>query len=111
MAKAKTYKREFATGAVWLPFLLLVAVTAFQGDSTVQLEIIRLLWLPTTAIVAGAFGLDAVAKQLQNQPPVASAEPADYAPSSPLTCPVCGSIIDADGEVVHDSEQNAAQQP
>lgn len=77
MKKPKTLKREFAVLAVWLPFLALVALVAITSDNVTRLELIQILLWPAALLAGGAFGLDAVGKQIRPEipPPVPRTEP------------------------------------
>jgi len=61
----KTYKRELATAM--LGVLYAFGVAAAVGSQQ-ALEVVRILAVPTFLAVSGAFGLDAVAKQIRGQP-------------------------------------------
>lgn len=59
----KTYKREFAVLAVWVPYLALVIATFF-APSPDRIALVQSLWVPAAGLVGGAFGMDAYSKQV-----------------------------------------------
>lgn len=68
----KTYKRE--TALAMLAGVALLCVTGLYAGDDMALEWAKLLVPPVFLFAAGAFGLDAVAKQL----PRRGAEPPEY---------------------------------
>jgi len=58
----KTYKREVAVGMLGVLYAFGVAAAAGNAQA---LEVVRILSVPSFLAISGAFGLDAVAKQLR----------------------------------------------